>query len=81
MRYDEKTKGEALTLYLGGSSFLKISQSLNEQYGYKTHASTIKRWADRNLWQEKLMDTRSAIGKVTQRKAMDSVTKHINTLS
>ena len=26
------------------------------------------------------MDTRSAVGKVTQRKAMDSVTKHINTL-
>ena len=80
MRYHEKTKGEALTLYLGGSSFLKISRSLNEQYGYKTHASTIKRWADRNLWQEKLMDTRSAVAKVAQRKAMDSVTKHINTL-
>ena len=80
MRYDAKTKGEALTLYLGGSSYLKISQTLNEQYGFSTHPSTIMRWADRNLWQDKLMDTKRAVGKVTQRKAVDTITKHIEAL-
>ena len=79
-RYSRNVKEEALTLYLGGQSLMKISNILNEQYDFTLHASTIKRWADKNGWQVKLIETKEILSKRAQKRAVDSLTVHINTL-
>ena len=80
MSYGPVIKEEALTLYLGGQSLLKISRILNEQHGTTLHASTVKRWADKDGWDKQKAATKKIISKKAQKKAIDSLSVHINTL-
>ena len=80
MAYDPKIKDEALSLYLGGQSLLKISRILNEQHDATLHASTIKRWVDKDGWKKQKAETKKIINKKAQKKAIDSLSVHINTL-
>ncbi len=80
MSYGPVIKEEALTLYLGGQSLLKISRILNEQHGTTLHASTVKRWVDKDGWDKQKAATKKIISKKAQKKAIDSLSVHINTL-
>ena len=80
MAYDPQIKDEALSLYLGGQSLLKISRILNEQHDATLHASTIKSWVDKGGWKEKKKATKKILNKKAQKKAIDSLSVHINTL-
>ena len=80
MSYGPEIKDEALTLYLGGQSLLKISRILNEQHNATLHASTIKSWVDKGDWKKQKTATKKILNKKAQKKAIDSLSVHINTL-
>ena len=79
-RYDDKIKDEARVFYLQGMGYKTIAAKLREQHQNKLSFTSIKRWADKENWQEVLDKQRRAIRSETNRNATRSNIKNIKTL-
>jgi len=79
-RYDDTIKEEARALYLQGMGYKTIAAKLREQHQNKLSFTSIKRWADKENWQEVLDKQRKAIRSETDRNATRSNIKNIKTL-
>ena len=79
-RYDDTIKEEARALYLQGMGYKTIAAKLREQHQNKLSFTSIKRWADKENWQEILDKQRKAIRSETDRNATRSNIKNIKTL-
>ena len=53
-RYDDVIKEEARVFFLQGMGYKTIAAKLREQHKNKLAFTTIKRWADKENWQEVL---------------------------
>ena len=79
-RYDDVIKEEARALFLQGMGYKTIAAKLREQHQNKLSFTSIKRWADKENWQEVLDKQRRAIRSETNRNATRSNIKNIKTL-
>ena len=79
-RYDDVIKEEARALFLQGMGYKTIAAKLREQHQNKLSFTSIKRWADKENWQEVLDKQRKAIRSETNRNATRSNIKNIKTL-
>ena len=79
-RYDDIIKEEARALFLQGMGYKTIAAKLREQHQNKLSFTSIKRWADKENWQEVLDKQRKAIRSETNRNATRSNIKNIKTL-
>tara|TARA_Y100001968_G_C19451916_1_gene769324 strand:- start:6946 stop:7431 length:486 start_codon:yes stop_codon:yes gene_type:complete len=79
-RYNDTIKEEARALYLQGMGYKTIAAKLREQHQNKLSFTSIKRWADKENWQEVLEKQRKAIRSETDRNATRSNIKNIKTL-
>ena len=80
VRYDDKIKEEARTLYLQGLGYKSISDKIREQYKNTLTHSTVRDWALASNWPELLDEQRKAIQSETNRTTTQSIEKHIKTL-
>ncbi len=80
VRYDDKIKEEARTLYLQGLGYKSISHKIREQYTNTLSDTTIRGWSLKNNWPELRDQQRRAIQSETQRTTAQSIEKHIKTL-
>ena len=79
-RYDDIIKEEARALFLQGMGYKTIAAKLREQHQNKLSFTSIKRWADKENWQDVLDKQRKAIRSETNRNATRSNIKNIKTL-
>ena len=79
-RYDDVIKEEARALFLQGMGYKTIAAKLRAQHQNKLSFTSIKRWADKENWQEVLDKQRKAIRSETNRNATRSNIKNIKTL-
>ena len=79
-RYDDIIKEEARALFLQGMGYKTIAAKLREQHQNKLAFTSIKRWADKEYWQDVLDKQRKAIRSETNRNATRSNIKNIKNL-
>ena len=79
-RYEDIIKEEARALFLQGMGYKTIAAKLREQHQNKLSFTSIKRWADKENWQDVLDKQRKAIRSETNRNATRSNIKNIKTL-
>jgi len=79
-RYDDVIKEEARALFLQGMGYKTIAAKLREQHQNKLSFTSIKRWADKENWQEVLDKQRRVIKQETASNSTRSNIKNIKTL-
>ena len=80
MRYEDRIKEEARSLFLQGLGYKSVSNKIREQYKNSLGYNTVKRWAKKDNWGDLLDDQRKAIRQSTAISSTQSVLRHIKTL-